>query len=71
MNPIQIGKLTKKIRKEKKMSQTEFGDYLGIHQTAVHRVEAGIQQLSATEFLMVLKLGKIELELEKGKGEGQ
>jgi transcriptional regulator with XRE-family HTH domain len=54
VNPNKIiGANIRALRKAAEISQTELGQKLGIHQTAICRVERGTQQLSAIEMLKI------------------
>lgn len=52
----QIGKNLKRIRELHDLSQTEIGKHIGLHQTAVCRVESGKQKLTFAEGLMIAEL---------------
>ena len=53
---IPIGRLVKKIRKGLGMRQTKFGEALGLDQSALSRVENGIQSLTAAQWVVVGRL---------------
>lgn len=52
---IQLGKNLEAFRKKRGLSQEELGDVLGIHQSAISRVESGAQELSAYQVFLLNK----------------
>lgn len=64
MTPNQsLGRLIRTRRKAKKLSQTEFGKLIGLHQGSVCRVELGTQCLTPEELLAVSDALKIPFKL--------
>jgi len=60
MNAVQIGRVVRFARKEKKVTQVELAPILGIIQSALCRVERGDQNLTATQWLSFLKFAEWE-----------
>jgi transcriptional regulator with XRE-family HTH domain len=54
-----IGKNLHRLRKKKNMSQTEIANMLDLHQTAICRIEQGIQELTANQLFVLVKLFKV------------
>lgn len=52
---IEVGKFVKQLREMHCESQAEFGHYLGLHQTAISRVESGEQVLSPEQWVMLYR----------------
>ncbi len=56
-----LGKKLKKLRRVNNVSQETIGDIIGIHQTAVCRVEKGHQKLTAHELYLLAEFYKISV----------
>ena len=56
-----IGANLRRIRKKYGVTQADLGAFLGLHQTAIHRIETGFQQLSANELYAVSRYFKVRM----------
>lgn len=63
----QIGKNLKQIRELFDLSQADVGNLIGLHQTAICRVESGKQSLSFAEGLRLAKLLNVSLSELSGE----
>lgn len=59
---LKIGQAVKAARKIAKFSQIELAQILGINQSALCRIENGIQKLSASEALVLREIIGFKLE---------
>jgi len=55
---IKLGKSLKKLRKREKWTQAELGEILGLHQSAVSRLELGLQALNLTHLSAIARFLK-------------
>lgn len=49
----EVGERVRELREAGDLSQRELGEVLGIHQTAVHRIESGERALTGRELMLV------------------
>lgn len=57
----QIGTMIRSLRKEHGINQEEMGAALGLHQTAICRVEQGRQKLSPFQLMLFCKRLNIKI----------
>ncbi len=56
MNRTKVGATIKKVRKESNLSQVVVANYLNISQGTLSKIENGIGDMNASEFLVFLEL---------------
>src|SRR4051812_21989894 len=59
---VSLGKVLRLMRKTAKVSQTDFGKMLGVHQTAVCRIEKGSQSLTPVQLLTISKYFDVSID---------
>jgi DNA-binding XRE family transcriptional regulator len=59
---VALGKKIKNLRKACGISQADFGDFLGLHQTGVCRLENGEQTLTPQQLHMLTQLYSIKVD---------
>lgn len=70
MIKLPIGERIKKLRKELKMNQTEFGEHIGLKQTAIGMYENNLRGVADRSILLICKeFGVSENWLRKGEGQ--
>ncbi len=70
MIKLPIGERIKKLRKELKMNQTEFGERIGLKQTAIGMYENNLRGVADRSILLICKeFGVSENWLRKGEGQ--
>ncbi|MHC1723270.1 MAG: helix-turn-helix domain-containing protein [Aminipila sp.] len=67
---LPIGERIKELRKELKMNQTEFGERIGLKQTAIGMYENNLRGVADRSILLICKeFGVSENWLRKGEGQ--
>ena len=59
LNNKNIGKLVRAFRKSNKINQTKLGKRLGLHQTAICRIEQGSQDLTVLQLIKLCTVFRI------------
>lgn len=65
-----IGAVIKKIRKERRITQTQLADYAGLSRAGIAKIEAGSSDIKLSTLMSVMNLLGLDIQLcDRGNGD--